>query len=122
MGWKEVRIVVNFYDGSSHKSIAHTISKADVEQGHRNRLLQAAEQEGVSEEQAEEMRKQAEEYAMSDAEFQERVFQAATDLATNPLQVPGPTGHTVRILPPWAVRNVDIEVLDPAPVGLVLPN
>ena len=120
--WEKVRLTVTYYTGSSTRRTSHEISKDDLEKDYRNTLTARLNAVEMTDEEKEEAIERIASFQLSHEEFMDQVFSAAETLATSPIQTAGPSAHSVRVLPPWAIRSVDIEVIEPALSGLVLPN
>lgn len=120
--WERVKLTVTYYTGSATRRTSHEISRTDLEREHRQALVDRFAGMELSEEEQAELEENIASFELSNEQFMDQVFRAASELATSPIQIAGPAANNVRVLPPWAIRSVDIDVLDPAPSGLVLPN
>lgn len=115
--WNRVKVTVRYVDRGTLDSQSVELDRQEMEREEKERMLanvQAyAEAEGA-EDKAQQWRETAERYTLSQAEFLQRVVGWAKTLATNPFQVPGHTANRFRILPPWAIKEVEVEAVGAA--------
>lgn len=117
--WNVVDLQVTYVDRGEPKVIVHTLDRLEVQEKERQFRRDAAAQwwaDGASDESLEQVMREIDEYEVTVDEFKRRVLDAAHNLATSPLVVPTSITNQIRILPPWAVKEVSIQVRDVAPI------
>lgn len=118
--WNVVDLQITYVDRGEPKVIVHTLDRLEIQERERQAQRDAATEwrtDGDQDEFLEEIMREIDEYEVTVDEFKRRVLDAARSLATSPLKVPTPITNQIRILPPWAVKEVSIQVRDVAPVA-----
>jgi len=97
-----------------------TLDRQAIEAEERQAAIERAkeyiESVGATEEQAQEILAEAESYQVTPEAFKTRVLDAALQLSSRPLPVESPISNQVRILPPWAVKEVSVQVRNVPPI------
>lgn len=117
--WEEVEVTVHYSDRGVMATMTTTVNRTEMEEAEKAVMISNAEkiEEGMrrdgetpkGREMAEGWRARADRFTITDEDFKAFVLQQAGKLASSPLQVPGRLPGSVRILPPWAVKEVTIE-------------
>lgn len=118
--WEEVEVTIHYSDRGKMASLSTTVSRAEMEEREKRVMLENAEtlekeikepedENDPAREAAEGWRARAERFTISDEDFKGYIIQQATKAASSPLRVAGRLPGSVRILPPWAVKEVTIE-------------
>lgn len=118
--WNVVDVQITYVDRGEPKVIVHTLDRLEIQEKERQSMREAAtewQENGGSDDALEEALREIDEYEVTVDEFKRRVLDGARSLATSPLKVPTPVTNQIRILPPWAVKEVSIQVRDVAPVA-----
>jgi len=118
--WNVVDVQITYVDRGEPKVIVHTLDRLEIQEKERQSMRDAATEwqaNGGSDEALEEALREIDEYEVTVDEFKRRVLDGARSLATSPLKVPTPVTNQIRILPPWAVKEVSIQVRDVASVA-----
>lgn len=108
--WEDVTITFRYQDGRKIPERAITLNRAEVEAEERKNLADQGADPAI-----------VEAHELTPDEFQLRILGNAERMATSSIRVPGDAPHTFRILPPWAVREVEISVNNLAS-KIVLPR
>lgn len=117
--WNVVDLQITYVDRGEPRVIVHTLDRLEVQEKERQARRDTAAQwrtDGASDESFERLMREIDEYEVTPDEFKRRVLDAAHNLATSPLIAPTPITNQIRILPPWAVKEVSIQVRDVAPI------
>ena len=123
--WEAVELTLTYQDGARVQTRSSVIVRAEVEADERAAALQNFEEQlrGLSPEQVEESaaeieqaRAAAEGHTLSDGEFKRRILENADHMLQSSLKVQDANSNTIRILPPWAIRQVAIEVKNLRPI------
>lgn len=95
--WEDVSIRLLYMDGNKVKHREVRLNRAQIEAEERTAMGETPEDE--------------EDFAFSPLQFKAYVFQAAQKLVTEPVVLTfGNENQHVRVLPPWATREVQITV------------
>lgn len=108
--WEDVTVTLYYQDGNKLSSKAFRVNRAEQEERERKEMLQAIDGPAYPEEDRDTAIKEAEAHVLSPADFRKRILVNAEHMVTSATRVPGAEPHEVRVLPPWAMREVRIEV------------
>ena len=109
--WEDVTLTLLFANGNKAASQTVRIVRAEVEAEERADAEQRARDaypEG--DERLPLMLQEIADWELTPEEFRDRILRNAQRMVTSPVQVPGNEPHEFKILPPWAVRGLLIEV------------
>ena len=108
--WEDVTLTLLYADGNKAHTRVVNLVRSEVEAEQREDAIAQAHETYPEGEQLADMLREIESWTMTTEEFRTRILNNAQRMVTSPLQVPGKEPHQFKILPPWAVRGLLIEV------------
>ena len=111
--WEKVKLTVHYVDRGVQGSKSVEMAREAMAQQERDEMVAVADnyRSAGEDEAADQWLLRASEHELPQEAFIQRILEGAQTLATSPLRIPGRTTNSIRILPPWAVKEVEVEGL-----------
>ena len=109
--WEDVTLTLLFANGNKVGHQTVRLVRSEIEAQERQEATDRANEVYAADDPRKaDVLEEIEAFTLTPAEFQDRILRNAQRMVTSPVQVAGNEPHEFKILPPWAVKGLVIEV------------